>query len=81
MKEERKVVDPHRLPKLNNIAPVPVNLQQNAIKGNDTEKVNFANISVDEMLNKTPPDGHETRYLKDAAYDGDAEKSHRTNSF
>ena len=33
------------------------------------------------MLNKTPPDGHETKYLKDAAYEGDAEKSHRTNSF
>ena len=29
----------------------------------------------------TPPDGHETKYLKDYEYEADRENSHATNSF
>ncbi len=66
---------------LNDIDPVPVNMESLALKGTNKEKLDFANLSVPDMLNETQPDGHETKYLKDYHYDGDAEKSHATDSF
>lgn len=90
VQEEEKRVEPFNdkektkeKPLLNDLEPVPIEKERHeAIKGTKKEhELDFANVSIPDILQQSVREGHETKFLKDFNYEGDAERSHNTYSF